>query len=59
MPKWLSHAVSVLPVKALTRVLQDAYMPTAHSFPVWDLLILMAWAAAGSAIAAWRFRWQL
>jgi ABC-2 type transport system permease protein len=58
VPAWLSHAVSVLPVKALTQVLQDAYTPAPHSFPVWDLLILMAWAAAGSAIAAWRFRWQ-
>ncbi|HYZ57961.1 MAG TPA: ABC transporter permease [Streptosporangiaceae bacterium] len=58
VPRWLSHAASALPVKALAQVLEDAYTPATHSFPAWDLVILLAWAAGGAAIAAWRFRWQ-
>ena len=55
---WLSHAASALPVKALAQVLADAYIPAVHSFPAWDLVILLAWAAAGAGCTAWRFRWQ-
>jgi ABC-2 type transport system permease protein len=58
LPHWLSHAASALPVKALAQVLADAYTPAVHSFPAWDLVILLAWAAGGAGVAAWRFRWQ-
>jgi ABC-2 type transport system permease protein len=59
LPKWLSHAVDVLPVHALAQVLEDAYTtPAAHGFPGWDLLILALWAAGGVAVAVRRFRWQ-
>jgi len=39
-------------------VLEDAYTPAAHTFPAADLSILLAWAVAGGALAAWRFRRQ-
>jgi ABC-2 type transport system permease protein len=58
LPHWLSHAAGVLPVKALAQILEDAYPPAAHAFPAWDLVILLAWAAAGAGVAAWRLRWQ-
>jgi ABC-2 type transporter len=56
LPRWLSLLVGALPVKALADLLQDGY--TVHAFPVVALLILLAWAAAGTAFAVWRFRWH-
>jgi hypothetical protein len=57
IPRWLAHAASARPVKALAQVLQDAYVPAVHSFPVGALGILMARTAAGAVLAGWRFRW--
>jgi ABC-2 type transport system permease protein len=58
IPHWLSGAAGALPIKALAQVLEDAYTPAAHAFPAVDLAILLAWAVAGAALAAWRFRRQ-
>jgi hypothetical protein len=57
VPRWLSLAVGVLPVRALAQILQQGYTPVEHA-PLSDLLVLLAWAAAGCAVAAWRFRWH-
>jgi hypothetical protein len=44
-------------VRALAQILQQGYTPVEHA-PKTDLLVLLAWAAVGCAVAAWRFRWQ-
>jgi ABC-2 type transport system permease protein len=56
LPRWLSALVAAMPVKALAEVLQDGY--TVRAFPVVALLILAAWAAAGTGFTVWRFRWH-
>ena len=56
LPAWLSHVVALFPIKSLAQVLQNAY--AAQPFPAWDLANLGLWAAAGAAIAVWRFRWH-
>jgi hypothetical protein len=58
MPKWLSAIMGLFPVRALAQILQQGYTPVAHA-PLEDLLVLLAWAAAGTGFAVWRFRWQL
>ena len=57
VPKWLSAIVGLLPVRALAQILQQGYTPVAHA-PLEDLLVLLAWAAAGTGLSVWRFRWQ-
>jgi ABC-2 type transport system permease protein len=57
VPKWLSVAVGFLPVRALAQILEHGYTPVAHA-PLQDLLVLLAWATAGTAFAVWRFRWH-
>jgi ABC-2 type transport system permease protein len=57
VPHWLSAAVGLFPVRALAQILQHGYTPVAHA-PVTDLFVLLAWSAAGCAIATWRFRWH-
>jgi ABC-2 type transport system permease protein len=57
VPHWLSGAVGLFPVRALAQVLQQGYSPVVHA-PATDLLVLIAWTAAGGAFAAWRFRWH-
>ncbi|HEX6452823.1 MAG TPA: ABC transporter permease [Trebonia sp.] len=57
VPKWLSAIVGLLPVRALAQILQQGYTPVAH-VPLEDLLVLLAWAAAGTGLSVWRFRWQ-
>ena len=53
LPRWLSHAVALFPVKALAQMLEGAY--TARPFPVVDFANLVLWTGAGSGFAAWRF----
>jgi ABC-2 type transport system permease protein len=57
VPHWLSVAVGLLPVRALAQILQQGYTPAEHA-PLTDLLVLLAWAAAGVTFAVWRFRWH-
>jgi ABC-2 type transport system permease protein len=57
VPHWLSGAVGLFPVRPLAQVLQQGYTPLAHA-PATDWLVLLAWAAAVGAFAAWRFRWH-
>ena len=57
VPHWLSAAVGLFPVRALAQILQHSYTPVAHA-PVTDIVVLLAWTAAGGAFAAWRFRWH-
>jgi ABC-2 type transport system permease protein len=57
VPHWLSVLVGLLPVRALAQILQQGYTPAAHA-PLEDLVVLLAWAAAGTGCAVWRFRWQ-
>jgi ABC-2 type transport system permease protein len=57
VPRWLSSAVGLLPVRALAQVLAHAYTPVARA-PASDLVVLLAWTAAGCAFCAWRFRWH-
>ena len=58
VPRWLGAVVALLPVRALSQMLQEGYTPAAHAFQGKDVLVLFGWAAIGSAIAAWRFRWH-
>jgi ABC-2 type transport system permease protein len=57
VPRWLSVAVGLLPVRALAQILQQGYTPVEHA-PLSDLLVLAGWAVGGCALAAWRFRWH-
>jgi ABC-2 type transport system permease protein len=56
VPHWLSAAIGYLPVRALAQILEQGYTPVAH-VPPQDFGVLAAWAAAGVAVAVWRFRW--
>jgi ABC-2 type transport system permease protein len=58
LPHWLSTVVGFLPVKALAEILESGYTPAAGAPEPRDLLVLLAWAAAGAGITAWRFRWH-
>jgi ABC-2 type transport system permease protein len=57
VPHWLSAIVGLFPVRALAQILQQGYTPVAHA-PVTDLVVLLAWTAAGCGFAAWRFKWH-
>jgi len=57
LPHWLSTVVGFFPVRALAQILQQAYTPVAHA-PLCDVFVLLAWAVAGCALTAWRFRWH-
>src|SRR5439155_19324052 len=57
LPSWLDHLVSALPIKALTTSLRAAYDPTA-GVPVASVLVLVAWAMIGIALARRFFRWE-
>jgi ABC-2 type transport system permease protein len=57
LPHWLSVTVGFLPVKALASILESGYTAAAQTSPR-DLLVLLAWAALGSGISVWRFRWH-
>jgi len=57
VPRWLSAAIGLLPVRALAQILQQGYTPVEHA-PASDLLVLAGWAVGGGALAVWRFRWE-
>jgi len=58
LPHWLSTVVGFLPVKALAEILESGYTSAVHAPEPRDLLVLLAWAAAGAGISVWRFRWH-
>lgn len=58
LPGWLSRIVGLLPIKPLAAMLEDAYTPVSHPFPVGDLAVLAGWSVAGILIALRWFRWQ-
>jgi ABC-2 type transport system permease protein len=57
VPHWLSAAVGLFPVRALAQILQQSYTPVARA-PLTDVVVLLAWTAAGCGFAAWRFKWH-
>jgi ABC-2 type transport system permease protein len=57
VPRWLSAAIGLLPVRALAQILQQGYTPVEHT-PLSDLFVLAGWAAGGGLLAGWRFRWD-
>ncbi len=58
LPHWLSRIVDLFPIQPLAAILDAAYDPATHHFPVSDLGILAAWTAIGVIIALRFFRWQ-
>jgi hypothetical protein len=57
VPRWLSAAVGLLPVRPLARIRQQGHTPVEHA-PLSDLFLLAGWAAGGGVLAVWRLRWQ-
>jgi ABC-type multidrug transport system permease subunit len=57
VPRWLSAAVGLLPVRPLAQILQQGYTPVEHA-PLSDLFVLAGWAAGGGVLAVCRFRWH-
>jgi hypothetical protein len=55
VPRWLSAAVGLLPVRARAQILQQGYPPVEHA-PLSDLFVLAGRAAGGGLLAGWRFR---
>ena len=60
-PAWLRDAAQVLPVRPLASAMQSAVAPVTnggHAFNWPDLLIVLAWGAAGTLFALRRFSWS-
>jgi ABC-2 type transport system permease protein len=59
LPAAVRDAASLLPVEHLSHALHRAFEPTTHATAVaWgDLAVVLAWGAAGLAVALARFRW--
>lgn len=58
LPSWLNDVASVFPVEHVADLVHRAYVGVVPTGPVLlDVAILAAWAAAGAAIAAQRFKW--
>jgi ABC-2 type transport system permease protein len=57
LPPPLATVAEILPAAALTDALRIA-LGTDLADPAGPLLLLAAWAAAFTALAAWRFRWD-
>jgi ABC-2 type transport system permease protein len=59
LPHWLVDVANVFPVRHLAAALLVAYNPhtTGSGFAFTDLLIVMAWGAAGLVVAIRRFSW--
>lgn len=58
LPTWLNDVASVFPVEHVADLVHRAYVGVVPTGPVLlDVAILAAWAAAGAAVAAQRFKW--
>jgi ABC-2 type transport system permease protein len=60
-PAWLRDIAQVLPVRPLATAMQAAVAPATnggHAFNWADLLIILAWGAAGTLFALRRFSWS-
>jgi ABC-2 type transport system permease protein len=60
MPDWADRIASIFPLKSFTEAVQDQFDPFG-SGSGWDLgalAMLAAWGAAGTVVAASRFRWD-
>ncbi|MDE3025654.1 MAG: ABC transporter permease [Acidobacteriota bacterium] len=59
LPTWLRDVAQVFPVQHLADGLHHAFDPATHGAGiVWsDIGVLVLWAAAGLAVALWRFTW--
>jgi ABC-2 type transport system permease protein len=60
LPPWMQGLAKAFPVEHLADGLHYAFDPAAHGAAVsWsNLAVLAAWAAAGLAVALWRFSWS-
>lgn len=56
LPSALESAAKALPSGALSEATHGAFDPA--GVPGWAWAVLAAWAVAGPACAAWRFRWE-
>ncbi len=58
LPSWLNAVASVFPVEHVADLVHRAYVGVVPIGPVLlDAAILVAWAAAGAAVASRRFQW--
>jgi ABC-2 type transport system permease protein len=59
LPTWLRDVAAVFPVQHLADGLHKAFDPTTRGagFAWTDISVLLLWAAAGLAVALWRFTW--
>jgi ABC-2 type transport system permease protein len=59
LPSWLRDLADIFPVHALADGFHHAFDPATHGAGfVWsDIGMLLLWAAAGLAVALWRFTW--
>lgn len=60
-PPWLRDVAQVLPVRPLATAVQAAIDPVTNGgrqFAWPDLLIVLAWGAAGTVFAVRRFSWS-
>ena len=57
LPDWLADLARLLPAAALAEVLEGS-IGAAASIPGQAWVVLVVWAVAAPAVAAWRFRWE-
>jgi ABC-2 type transport system permease protein len=59
LPHWLAEVGKAFPVYHLAQVLQVAFDPRTRGAGIagWSVLWIVAWGAAGLAVATWRFSW--
>jgi ABC-2 type transport system permease protein len=57
LPEGLEAIAELLPAAALTQAL-DAALSSPASLAAQPSAVLVAWAVAAPALAAWRFRWE-
>ncbi len=59
-PGWIQTLSSLFPVRHFADAMMTIYAPstTGSGISPGDLLVMLGWAAAGLALALWRFRWE-
>jgi ABC-2 type transport system permease protein len=57
LPDWLADVARLLPAAALSEALNGT-IGAASSVPTQAWVVLVVWAVAAPAVAAWRFRWE-